>query len=73
MYNAYIIECGEVAAGIVTREKRGYLFHAAVDAFRPLEGQTFDTLQKAQHAAAHLRSARKPATSAKTLEKRAKF
>jgi len=66
MYNAYIIECGEIAAGIVTREKRGYLFHAAADAFRPLEGQTFDTPQKAQHAAAHLRSARTSAKRAKT-------
>jgi hypothetical protein len=72
MYNAYIIECGEVAAGIVTREKRGYLFHAAAAPFRPLEGQTFDTPQKAQRAAAHLRSARKSATSAKTSAKLAK-
>ena len=71
MHNAYIIECGEIAAGIVTREKRGYLFHAAADAFRPLEGQTFDTPLKAQHAAAHLRRARKPATSARTSAKRA--
>jgi len=72
MYNAYIIECCEVAAGIVTREKRGFPFHCAVDAFRPLEGQTFDTPQKAQRAAAHLRSARKSATSAKTSAKLAR-
>ena len=64
MYNAYIIECGECAAGIVTREKRGFLFHAATDAFRPLDGQTFDTPQKAERAAAHLRRASKSAKRA---------
>jgi hypothetical protein len=65
MYDAYIIECGEFAAGIVTREKRGFLFHAAADAYRPLDGQTFDTPQQAQRAATHLRRVRTSAKRAK--------
>jgi hypothetical protein len=64
MFNAYIIECGDFAAGIVTREKRGFLFHAAEDAFRRLDGQTFDTPQQAQRAAERLRRDRKPARRA---------
>jgi hypothetical protein len=61
MSEAYIIECGDFAAGIVTREKRGFLFHAAADAFRPLEGRIFETPQKAQRAAEVLRRNKKPA------------
>jgi hypothetical protein len=51
MAQAYIIECGEDDAGIVTRETRGFLFHAANRTYRRLEGRTFDTLRKAQLAA----------------------
>jgi hypothetical protein len=59
MSHAYVIECGELAAGIVTREKRGFLFHAAADVFWRLNGQTFRTPQEAQRAAESLRR-RKP-------------
>ncbi|MBB4199806.1 hypothetical protein CCR94_24145 [Rhodoblastus sphagnicola] len=55
MHNAYIIETGEFAAGIVTRERRGFVFHAAADAFRLLDGRLFDSLAKAQRAADTLR------------------
>ena len=51
MAQAYIIECGEDDAGIVTRETQGFLFHAADKAYRRLEGRMFDTLRKAQLAA----------------------
>jgi hypothetical protein len=60
MSHAYIIECGEHAAGIVTREKRGFIFHAAAAVFRPLDGQSFDSPQRAQRAAEKLQGARKP-------------
>jgi hypothetical protein len=55
MAQAYIIECGDDDAGIVTRETRGFLFHAAEKTYRRLEGRTFDSLHKAQLAAEALR------------------
>jgi len=55
MSQAYVIECGELAAGIVVREQRGFLFHAAADAYRRLNGQMFRTPQEAQRAAEKLR------------------
>jgi hypothetical protein len=55
MAQAYIIECGDDDAGIVTRETRGFLFHAADRTYRRLEGRTFETLRKAQLAAEALR------------------
>jgi hypothetical protein len=64
MSQAYIIECGDDAAGIVTREKRGFIFHAAADVFRPLDGQTFETPQRAQRAAEILKRNMKPAKRA---------
>lgn len=60
MSHAYIIECGEHAAGIVTREKHGFIFHAAAAVFRPLDGQTFDTPQRAQRAAEKLQRNKRP-------------
>jgi hypothetical protein len=59
MFQAYIIESGEIAAGIVTREKRGFLFHAATHLFRTLDGQTFSTTQQAQRAVENLRRAKR--------------
>ncbi|MCW2283196.1 hypothetical protein M2323_000965 [Rhodoblastus acidophilus] len=60
MSHAYVIECGELAAGIVTRESRGFIFHAAADAFLRLNGQTFQTPQEAQRAAENLRRKKRP-------------
>jgi hypothetical protein len=60
MSQAYVIECGDLAAGIVTRERRGFLFHAAADAFRRLNGQTFRTPREAQRAAEELRRKTRP-------------
>ena len=39
MAQAYIIECGDDDAGVVTQEGRGFLFHAANRTYRRLEGQ----------------------------------
>jgi hypothetical protein len=61
MHNAYIIESGDLAAGIVTREKRGFVFHSAAKTFRRLDGQFFDTLVQAQRAAETLRRNKKSA------------
>jgi hypothetical protein len=61
MSHAYVIECGELAAGIVTRERRGFIFHAAADAFRLINGQMFRTPQEAQRAAERLRRKKSPA------------
>jgi hypothetical protein len=55
MAQAYIIECGDDDAGIVTREARGFLFHSANQTYRRLEGRMFDTVRKAQLAAEALR------------------
>jgi hypothetical protein len=61
MSEVYIIECGEDAAGIVIREKRGFMFHASAQAFWSLDGQTFETPRKAQRAAETLlRDGRRP-------------
>jgi hypothetical protein len=51
---AYIIELGSDAVGIVVREAgdSAFHFHAALDEFFSLDGKTFATPQAAQAAAA---------------------
>jgi hypothetical protein len=51
---AYIIEIGSDAVGIIVREagESAFHFHAALDEFHSLEGKTFATPQAAQAAAA---------------------
>lgn len=50
---AYIIEIGSDAVGIIVREAgdSAFQFHAAVNEFHPLDGKTFPTPQAAQKAA----------------------
>ncbi len=55
MSDAYVIEIGEEAVGIVAREPRGFRFYAAKSSFRPLEGQIFNSAKKAHSAAVDLR------------------
>ncbi|PWB84116.1 MAG: hypothetical protein C3F11_03045 [Methylocystaceae bacterium] len=55
MSDAYVIEIGEEAVGIIAREPRGFRFYAANGSFRSLEGQIFDSAKKAQNAARELR------------------
>lgn len=55
MSDAYVIEIGEEAVGIVAREPQGFRFYAAKGLFRPLEGRVFDSAKKAHSAALDLR------------------
>lgn len=69
MHDAYVIEIGEEAVGIVAREPRGFRFYAAKPSFRQLEGQIFDSAKKAQCAALDLRRrAARPSSLSKSLE-----
>ena len=54
---AFIIETGNVAAGIIVREGRSYRFFSAHADFRALEGHIYGTPRAAQKAADLLRSA----------------
>jgi hypothetical protein len=65
MAQAYIIECGEDAAGIVTRDPQGFLFHAANQTYRRLEGRTFVTVRKAQLAAEAVRREKRASVRAR--------
>jgi hypothetical protein len=69
MAQAYIIECGDDDAGIVTRETHGFLFHAADRTYRRLEGRTFETLRKAQLAADALQREKRASHGAQELRR----
>ena len=58
---AYIIEIGSDAVGIVVREagESAFQFHSALSAFRALDGKKFATAQAAHRAALDL-GARRP-------------
>ncbi len=64
MYDTYIIETGNGAAGIVVRDGRGFRFFAATHAFKGLEGKLFGTPKEAETAA--LRHADGAKTCART-------
>jgi hypothetical protein len=53
---AYIIEIGSDAVGIVVREagESAFQFHSALSAFRALDGKKFATAQAAHRAALDL-------------------
>jgi hypothetical protein len=51
MSNAYIIEIQDRAAGIVTRDGRGFSFFSSERAFDSLEGRTFSSVRDAERAA----------------------
>ena len=53
MSDVYVIEVGEVAVGLVARERgdRGYRFHAALKAVFALDGSFFPSPVHAQRAA----------------------
>lgn len=53
--DAFIIETGGIAAGIVVREGRRYRFYSAHADFRSLDGQPYATARAAQKAADLLR------------------
>jgi hypothetical protein len=49
--NAYIIEVQNRAAGIVTREQRGFRFFSSERLFDSLEGRQFRSAREAERAA----------------------
>jgi hypothetical protein len=56
MSDAYVIEIGEIAVGVVVREGkadggRRYCFYAANAPFRAIDGKAFPTPEKARKAA----------------------
>jgi hypothetical protein len=57
MSNAYIIEIQDRAAGIVTRDGRGFSFFSSERAFDRLEGRVFRSVREAERAAQALVSA----------------
>lgn len=62
MSNSYIIEIGEIAAGLIIRDdtSRGFVFVASDDPFWPLEGRRFGTAIEAERAARALLARRTP-------------
>jgi len=66
MSNAYIIEVQDRAAGIVTRDGRGFSFFSSERAFDSLEGRVFRSVREAERAAQAL-------VSADRSRKRARF
>ena len=60
MFNAYVIEVAGSAAGIVTRDGRGFRFHAAKRLFNVIDGQLFRGPTHAEKAARDLASCRRP-------------
>ena len=51
MANAYIIEIDDEAAGIVTKDGRGYRFFSSERIFDGLEGHEFRSARDAERAA----------------------
>jgi hypothetical protein len=54
---AFIIEAGDIAAGVVVREGRRYRFFSAHADFRTLDGQSYASPRAAQKAAHAVRAA----------------
>ena len=54
MSDAYIVEVGSQAAGIVVRTSGGYRFFAATHRFNSLEGELFRNPRQAERAALRL-------------------
>ncbi len=66
MFHAYLVEVGQQAVGVVTREAEGYRFFAVKNSFCALEGQIFDSAEKARSAALDLHRDADPSLSALT-------
>lgn len=54
MPDAYLIEAGDVSAGILVREDRHWRFYAAAPAFRDLDAREFRRPRDATRAAERL-------------------
>ena len=57
MPQTYIIEVSSQAAGIVVRNREGYVFFAASHRFNRLDGKLFRNAREAERAAARLATA----------------
>ncbi|MGA8172036.1 MAG: hypothetical protein WB816_14545 [Methylocystis sp.] len=66
MFHAYLVEVGQQAVGVVTRESEGYRFFAVKHSFRALEEEIFDSAEKARSAALDLHREADPPPSALT-------
>jgi len=64
MSDAYIIEVGSQAAGIVVRDPDGFRFFASSHRFNPMEGQLFRNAREAERAAFRFLSGRAPQAKA---------
>jgi hypothetical protein len=64
MSDAYIIEVGSQAAGIVVRDPEGFRFFASSHRFNSMEGQLFRNAREAERAAFRFLSGRAPLTAA---------
>jgi hypothetical protein len=62
MFDAYVVEIEETAAGILIRSGRAFVFHAVENVFSALEGVTFPSAAAAELAARRLVRGRKRAT-----------
>ena len=51
MFDAYVVEVEETAAGILIRSGGTFVFHAVETVFAPLEGETFANAAAAEVAA----------------------
>lgn len=66
MFNAYVIEAGNEAAGIVIREGHRFRFHSSSRRYWDLEGRYFRKPHDAQRAALDLIALR-PARASRAL------
>jgi hypothetical protein len=69
MFDSYVIETREGAAGIVVRHCRGFRFFAATRDFNSLEGKRFGTPKEAETAAVrHADSVKRRARAPQQLD-----
>ncbi|MGY8704546.1 hypothetical protein RAD16_02215 [Bradyrhizobium sp. 18BD] len=62
--NAYIIEIQDRAAGIITRDERGFRFFSSERLFDSLEGRQFRSAREAERAARAVLAERSRRTNA---------
>jgi len=60
MFNAYVVEIEDDAAGLVIRSGGAFVFHAVGRAFTALDGVTFPNAAAAEAAARRLVRRRRP-------------
>jgi len=65
-FQAYLVEIGPQAVGVVANDELGYRFFAIKNSFRALEDRIFETADKARSAALDLHRDADPPLSALT-------